>query len=489
MALSSENTANYPKRPGVWAMFFLQLFGMIGFSMIYSLITLYTSNMLGFSDDHSYAIVAAFNALAFATSVPGGWLAERYLGYRFGTALSIILSAIGLFLIAITNTVALYIGLGLFIMGTGMIIPCMYVLLGRIYQPNDPQREKGFMLAYIGMNVGSFAASAVSGSVSHMIGYGGAFIIGAFFTLVMLPLLFLYHHKFKARKEELVKKIAPTPSSRTKGVLLTLLGAGVTILLIDFANANNALLLVLGVVSLLWVAKVAFEEDKITRNKLLVFMALTALSVIFWTLYSLAPSALTIFTERNINREFWHIVIPTADLSSLNPLFIITLGPLLTMLWTRLKKRNIQLLAPTQFAIGTILMGAGYLILMPAIYFHEASGLVAIGWLVLSYFLQTAGELFVGPVGYAMVGQLVPTRRLGVMMGIWQLAAGIGGALSDFFARLTHSQQSVSNPLATDPNFSHAFGVYGSIALAIGLLAAICAPRFQKIIRTKRAPT
>src|SRR3990167_4451236 len=169
------------KQPkGIGSMFALQMFSMMGFSFVFSLLDLYCSTRLGFDSESTYAIVAAFNALAFAMSVPGGYIAQKFLGYRLGTWAPSVLCVLGLLLMAFPQKMLLYIGLGTFTFGTGMQLPCLYVLLGRLYSKNHSKsiREHGFMLAYISMNVGALIAMSLSGSIANTIGYSNSFIIG-----------------------------------------------------------------------------------------------------------------------------------------------------------------------------------------------------------------------------------------------------------------------------------------------------------------------
>jgi proton-dependent oligopeptide transporter, POT family len=486
----SEASLKQPK--GAYALFFLQLLAMVGFSMIYSLIVLYATNKLGFHDHSAYAISAAFNALSFATSVPGGYIAEKYLGFRFSTTVSLVLCTVGLTLVIFPLLPLLYLGMGIFIFGTGMMIPCFYVLLGRLYEKKDLKRDHGFMLSYIGMNVGGFLASSMSGTIVHLTSYSIAFLIGAIASAATLPLFFAYAPIFKPRQRDKQiidnSDVEHNKSARKIGWLLVFAGIALTTVFLIFAKISNALLLILGVASIIFIAKIAFGEKKVVRNKLLVFLLLTVLSVIFWTLYSLTPSALTLFAERNIDRHVFGWLIPTANLSGLNPFFIITVGPLLSMTWSQLKKRRIEVSTPVKFAMGIILMGLGFLVLSFGITFHSAAGFTALIWLVFSYFLQTTGELLLGPIGYAMVGDLAPANKIGLMMGIWQLACGVGGALSQYFASWASPGNRVTNPLLTNARYSHSFLTFGLITIGVGLFTVTIAPRLQKVFKQKLTP-
>ncbi len=214
----------------------------------------------------------------------------------------------------------------------------------------------------------------------------------------------------------------------------------------------------------------------------MVFWILLVVGVMFWALYMLAPSALNIFVDRNVNRTILGHVIPTVTVQSLNPFFIMTLGPLLSLFWLHSTKHKLLFSAPAKFALGILLMGVGYLVIVPGIMSASTAGMVAIVWIVLSYLLQTVGELFVGPVGFAMVGDLVPPRMEGVMMGVWQLSTGVAGALSDYLANLTVAPENVTQPVQTNPIFAHSFLQFGLMAVGVGLLTMLMTPKLAKIM-------
>ena len=451
----------------------MQLLAMVGFSMIFSLIVLYCTKILGFNDHSAYAITAAFNAMAFVMSLPAGWIAEKYIGFKNGTLLSVVISALGLMLMAIPYTAAIYAGLGVFIVGTGMCVPCIFILLGNLYHDEHPARENGFVVSYIGMNLGSFIASASAGYIANFLGYGWAFTLGAVTTLAMLPILYKYHSIFTEENSFSSKQ-------KLQGLALTVLLVLAAIVLVSFSKVANVLMLALGFISLVYVLFAANKHQGDAKRGLIIFVLLTTISVIFWTLYALAPSLLTLFTERNVDRSLFGHLIPTADFSALNPFFIVTMGPLVALGLSALKKVNIKISTAAKFGIGIVLMGIGYLVLAWGVSFSSSAGLIAITWVVASYFFQTVGELFVGPIGYAMVGEFVPKAQIGVMMGIWQLSAGIAGSLSEYFANYAAPHIKAVSPLITNPNYQHAFNVFGAITVAVGLITLLISPYLVK---------
>ncbi len=267
------------------------------------------------------------------------------------------------------------------------------------------------------------------------------------------------------------------------GLFFVALAIPLTATLLNFSKVSNLLMLLLGAFCAILVIYLSMHETRCYKKKLWAFLLLTTISVAFWALYSIAPGALAIFIARNVDRHFLGFVIPAATYYALNPFFIVVLGPLLTIIWMLINQRGYKVATPAKFAIGVLSMGLGYLVLVLAIAFHGTEGQISSAWIVLSYFLQTFGELFVEPIGFAMVGELVPPRLEGLMMGIWQLATGVGGALSQFMANMTIAPKSSSGALLTDPIYSHAFLLFGVITVIVGLIAVGLVPYLNRIIR------
>lgn len=468
---------------GVGAMFFLQLLNMIGFSVIQSVLVLYVMQTFHLADKPSYALFSAYMAMLFGMSIVGGYICEL-IGYRFAFVLGLIVGTVGLLLLVMPGYFYLYLGLSAFIAATSITVTAMYVLLGRLYQPQDPRRDSGFTLAYVGSNVGAFIAIFGAGYVGTDFSYTFAFVIGAIFNalgLVVFAFTHNYYHPDLAEKGD-YKARPVTAMTRVYGLLGFFVMVPLLMVLLNHATLSNDLLIFIGLLAAALIVFSALRERGIARAKLLVFWILLIVGVMFWALYMLAPSALNIFVDRNVNRMVFGHVIPTVTVQSLNPFFIMTLGPILSLFWLHSTKHKLWFSTPAKFALGILLMGLGYLVLVPGIITASAAGFVALIWIVFSYLLQTVGELFVGPVGFAMVGDLVPARMEGVMMGVWQLSTGVAGALSDFLANDTLAPSADTLPMQTNAIFSHSFAMFGLMAIAVGLLTALMTPKLAKVM-------
>jgi POT family proton-dependent oligopeptide transporter len=155
---------------------------------------------------------------------------------------------------------------------------------------------------------------------------------------------------------------------------------------------------------------------------------------IFWAGYEQAGSSLNLFAERFTMRELAGFEIPASWFQALNPTFIILLAPLYAMLWVSLARRFLEPAAPAKFALGLIILGLGFAVMI------GAAALVAQGrqvwptWLVFTYLFHTMGELALSPVGLSAMTKLAPRRFVGQMMGMWFMCTALGNALAGVIA-------------------------------------------------------
>ena len=96
----------------------------------------------------------------------------------------------------------------------------------------------------------------------------------------------------------------------------------------------------------------------------------------------------------------------TSEFQAANPTFILIFGLLFSALWGWMGRKGIEPSTPTKFALGIAQLALGFLALWWGAKNHDDLGMVAVGWLLLSYMLQTTGELCLSPVGLSMVTRL-----------------------------------------------------------------------------------
>jgi len=176
-----------------------------------------------------------------------------------------------------------------------------------------------------------------------------------------------------------------------------------------------------------------FVAGKLTReerNRTVVIVALVIACAMFWSGFEQAGSSLNLFAERYTIRQLGNFEIPAQWFQSLNPAFIILLAPLYSMLWVALARRHLEPGAPAKFAIGLIILGAGFAVMIGAAALVASGQQVLPTWLFFTYLLHTMGELALSPVGLSAMTKLAPRRFVGQTMGIWFMATALGYAIA-----------------------------------------------------------
>jgi len=170
------------------------------------------------------------------------------------------------------------------------------------------------------------------------------------------------------------------------------------------------------------------------RGRVIVIIVLFLAAAMFWSGFEQAGSSLNLFAERYTIRDFSGFEIPASWFQSLNPVFIILLAPLYSMMWVALARRQLDPSSPLKFAVGLIIMGLGFAVMMGAAVLVAQGEQVLPTWLFFTYLLHTMGELALSPVGLSSVTKLAPRRFVGQMMGIWFLGASLGNIIAGLIA-------------------------------------------------------
>lgn len=456
------------KQPSVLYALSLAYMGeRFGYFILRGMLVLYMIKILFLSTDHAYAIFAVFTALLYLAPLVGGPLADQYIGNKQAVILGGLLLSIGLIVLGLENK-HLYVALGLIICGKGLYAPSIITHIGNIYHTKDPRREGGFSVVYTAINISAIIASLISGSIIYYFGWKTTFILAGITTLLGVFLFYIANlNKANLRKIHMITY----PS-----IFISIL---FSICLFDFCLRHKELfhIIFIALSSLLifYGIKKCYLYPSHIRKKLALCFALTAFSIIFFVLSQQSAMALTIFAEYNVDRNIWIYQIPTYSLLALNPFFIITIAPLLSILWNKLAIKNINPSVSMKFALGTIFLGLGFIILVNAIYFTQSSsGKIDFGWIVISYSLQSLGELLIYPIGLAMITEFAPKNNAGFMIGVWYCATAVGTYLAGYFSRLTVLPSGVTDPLQTSMIYAHVFGLLGGIAIMAGWLLIFC---------------
>lgn len=472
---------------GAGALFFIQMFATLSFSVLYSTLILYATKWLHMNDTLATSITGSFVALNYFLHLLGGYIGGRYLSYRSLFGIGMALQIIGCALISVPDQSYLLWGLAAFLGGSGLNVTCINCMVTQLFEPDDKRREAAFLWNYSGMNVGFFIGFSLGGYFHLNQAYQELFILSAIGNLVAL-ILTLYNWKILKDRDTALLTANPTSKKRLHLIGFAIIIALVFVLrgLLQHTTFCNQLILVIGAAMLALLCVLALKQQgQIERKKIFGYIVLALSSVIFWTLYQLAPMGLNLFIERNVDRHLLGIIIAPQWIQNINTAVIIIGGPLLSVVFSHLRERGTGLSIPLQFSIALLLIGSAFAILPIGISLADAQGYTNFNWILASYIMQSVGELFISPIGYAMVGQLAPVRLRGLMMGTWLMISGVAAILSDHFSKMALGQTDSINPLITNASYSHTFGLLGWSAIIAGGLLFISIPLVTRLTQER----
>ncbi len=472
---------------GLYVLFLTEMWERFGYYTLTTILVLYLSQALHFSDDQSYLLFSALNAMMYLTPVAGGYIADRWLGYRQSIYCGGVLLLIGYLLAATSNLHLFYLGLGFLVLGNGLFKPNVSSIVGTLYGENDPRREGGFTLFYMGINVGALVPPLFTGWVVNHWGWHIAFIFAGIGMLISVVTL------FAGRKILGVCGTMPETSTLrlsafhrvrfyTWFIVAMVIALAVFEVVLYYPAQANWLLIIASFVILLFVLKMIFKNTTHWRNKMLASLILIVLSLMFWALYNQTFTSLMLFANRNLDLTLFGIPITPEFTQFYNSFFIIAISPLLSWLWVKLDPYHLNPSIPTKFAMGIGFMGVGFVILGVAATWFGHGGIISGWWLVLSYLSQTIGELVLSPIGLAMITVLSPKESVGTMMGVWFLTLAAAYAVSGELSLLASipDKLNLTQSLAV---YSHAFWLYGIMALILTLVSIALIPYLKKLSR------
>jgi POT family proton-dependent oligopeptide transporter len=441
--------------PGLRTLFFTELWERFSYYGMRALLVLFmveavADGGLGFNDATATAIYGLYTAAVYAVALPGGWIADRLLGAQRAIWYGGIVITLGHFTLAIPSVAAFFLGLLLIILGTGLLKPNISAVVGELYAQDDPRRDAGFTLFYMGINLGAALGPLVCSTLGESERFGWHYGFAAAGVGMACGLAYFGYSRHRLGDAGLYpSNRGTTPAERAArrrgwlvvgasvATVVALAGAVLsgTIAVDAVALASYATVGIVVYAGLYIAWLVLFGGlTAVERGRVLAIFVLSMAAAVFWSGFEQAGSTLNLFAERYTNRLVGSFVIPAGWFQSLNAVFIVVLAPVFASAWVALANRNREPSTPAKFAIGLVTLALGFAVLIPA------AGLVAGGervtptWLITTYLLHTMGELTLSPVGLSVTTKLAPHRYVGQMMGIWFLTSALGNLLAGLSA-------------------------------------------------------
>jgi len=481
----SLNAFKQPK--SFYLIFSIELWERFGFYGLQGIMAVYLVKMLGMSEADSITLFSSFSALVYGMVAIGGWLGDKVLGTKRVIMLGTIVLAIGYALVAFSghNAGIVYMGMATIAVGNGLFKANPSSLLSTCYEKDDPRLDGAFTMYYMSINIGSFFSMLATPWLAAKFGWSVAFslsFVGMLITLVN----FMFCKKW-------VKDYGSKPDFEPVhfGKLAATI-AGVVILatVATWLLHNQGIArMVLGVIALgivIIFAKEAVAMKDAARRKMIVAFVLMMQAIVFFVLYSQMPTSLNFFAIRNVEHAILGITFQPEQFQALNPFWIMIGSPILAAIYNKMGDR---LPMPHKFAIGMALCSLAFLVLPLGAKFASDAGIVSVSWLVLSYALQSIGELMISGLGLAMVAQLVPQRLMGFIMGSWFLTTAGAAIIAGKVANLMAVPENVTDPLQSLAVYGHVFMQIGIATAVIAVLMFAVAPKLNRMTQSEEIET
>jgi len=402
----------------------------------------------GWSHADASLLYGWYTGLAYLLPIVGGWVADRLIGTHRSMIVGGLLIALGHTALAVSGVgtlagsdagLAVFVfGLALIVIGTGHFKPCVSVMVGQLYAPDDARRDGAFTIFYMGINLGAFLSAFVCGTLGERIGWHWGF--GAA-SVGMLAGLALY----VALRPRLLGDIGRATGNGARfAVPLAALGiAAAALVALLFRSgalasaagmlASPVLLALAGTFALGWAGWFLARLAPAERGPTITIFVFMLFNAVFWLAFEQAGSSLNLFTDLRTDRVLGGFEVPTPWFQSVNAGLIFVLAPLFAGLWSWLGRRGRDPRQAVKIALGLFFLGLGYVFMVMAGRVAAAPDVRApMAFVLATYFWHTVGELCLSPTGLSYVTRAAPQRYVSLLMGIWfasTFLANLGGGL------------------------------------------------------------
>jgi POT family proton-dependent oligopeptide transporter len=430
----------HPK--GLLTLFGTEMWERFSYLGMAAILTLYfsasvASGGMGMSSGTAASVYSAYSTMIYLVSIAGGWLADRVLGSYRGVLYGGILIAGGHYAMVVPTPAMTWVGLGLIVIGTGLLKPNVSNLVGKLYATDDERRDAGFALYYMGINIGAFLGPLVTGWLGQKVGYHWGFSAAAIGMTFGLAQYVLGRRHLKGSRHA---PESPLPPAVMRNTWRTVAGTSVFVATLLVGMAWGGILTMSRFVDIVTLASVLapigyfvflFRNDRVTpaeRGRLRPYLVLFAGSVAFNLVLFQSYSTMNLLAADHAQTDLlgWHF--PSSWYASMLGVFEVALAPVVAGAWVRLGKRQPH--ASNKLALGVLLGGLSFLIMVPATMGRTGDWIMSGWWLVVCYAVLGLGDVLLETTGMSVTTKLAPKAFASQSMALWFLSLALANGIS-----------------------------------------------------------
>ncbi len=490
---------------GLFVLFFTEMWERFSYYGMRALLVLFltTSTLKGgweWNIEDAMALYGTYTMVVYFTPIIGGFLADRYLGYRWAVVLGALIMTCGHAAMAVETPLFLYIGITCLMIGNGLFKPNMTSIISNAYEKHPEKKDGAYSLFYMGVNAGAFLGIMLCGYIGEKVSWSLGFgLAGIFMFLGMLQFYFTQNifgniglvptsASKLASKEKAEQENAAPHIIRDRIIAVIIFSVFSVFFWAAFEQAGGSMT----------IFAEKFTQRELFGNTALIFkisdalLTITPLIVITYVLIKLFSKTVSEYRLGNsilslsfiliwgiviwkINRDFSNpeTEVPASWFGILNSLFIICFAPVFSKWWE--SKYNIS--GPMKFGLGLALLGLGFGFLAYGSQGIASDSVVRVSmfWLIAAYLFHTLGELCISPVSLSYVSKLVPASWIGIMFGVYYLFLGMGNKLAGSMGGLIES-------ISLRYSLSTFFLIFTIIPVGLGIIMILLSPLMKKLM-------
>jgi POT family proton-dependent oligopeptide transporter len=487
--------ANRSKTRSFTTIFLIEMWERFGFYGMQALIVYYMVQRLEFPDERATLVWGAAAALIYVAPAIGGWIGDKILGTRRTMLLGAVVLSVGYSLMVVPGQSIwfLFCALGVIVVGNGLFKANAGNLVRKIYEGDDSRIDSAFTIYYMAVNLGAMISQLltpwlkdyVNDHYSNQMGWHIAFAVCAVGLLLGLANYWLMRRAMDHIGS------APDDLPLDWGKLgAVLAGCVVTVFasayILQEQGIARAFVYLAGVVVIGIFAYLISTGQRNERAGLIAALVLTVQTIFYFIFYQQMSTSLALFALRNVDPAFNVFGVHLWDWSpaqfqAFNPIWIFVLSPVLAWAYTRAGRSGKDLSIASKFALGFVIVAAGFFIYGASGYFADSQGKVSSWLMVWGYGAISLGELLVSGLGLAMIARYVPERMGGFMMGAYFVASGVSQYLGGLVATYASVPRDITDPLQTMPIYTSLFNKLGFAALICTVIAIAVLPLMKRL--------
>jgi POT family proton-dependent oligopeptide transporter len=401
----NERTLLWGHPKGLYILFFTEMWERFSYYGMRAILILYLTAKtgevnpgLGWDKVSALELYGWYTMMVYVMSVPGGLIADRWLGQKRSVMVGGFLLCAGHLVLAIDSITAFFSGIAFIVMGVGMLKPNISSMVGGLYKAGDAKRDSAFTIFYIGINIGAFTAPLLVGYLGEVINWHYGFGLAGI-GMLLGQMVYIWGQKHLKGVGDLV--IHKHDNKKKKKTPLT-------------------------------------KEEK---DRIKVLLLSFIIVIVFWGAYEQAGGLMNLYAKEKIDRVMFGFTVPASFLQALHAFYVILLGTPIAMFWVWWRKKGKETSSLFKMGTGTIITGTGFLLLAAAAMetLESVDGKASIYWMLGAYMLHVIGELSISPVALSFITKLAPVKYGSFMMGAYFFVSGIGNKVAGLLGEAAQS--------------------------------------------------